>query len=259
MLDVEEQKWFQAQQEITKFKLAEKHRKAVHSKERSVILLNKCKEHNGPFASVEELDIALKETKDQKAKKQMLRNEILFRKTISKHDFQESPDLYRVNMMSDREMKLNLGILLSGDHFQDADEEIIFPDERSMLLSCSAAADDNTVAGVDVEINEEPEEVPLNEPCAVVWDAPLGRNWYIGMAREKVDENYYMVEYLECVSPDSTRRSWKYPKKEDEQKTNIVQIIPCNVLGSWNMTSRQSKLEVENWEVIEGLFQSMYK
>ena len=110
-----------------------------------------------------------------------------------------------------------------------------------------------------MEINEELEEVPLKEPCAVVWDASLGRNLYIGMAREKVDENYYMVEYLECVSPDSTRRLWKYPKKEDEQKTNIVQIIPCNVLGSWNMTSRQSKLEVENWEVIEGLFQSMYK
>jgi hypothetical protein len=120
-------------------------------------------------------------------------------------------------------MKLTLRILLSGDHFQDADEEIIFPDERSMLLSCSAADDDDTVNGVDVEINEEPKEVPLNEPCAVVWDAPLGRNWYIGMAREKVDENYYIVEYLECVSPDSTRRSWKYPKKEDEQKTNIFQ------------------------------------
>ena len=262
LLDAEEQKWFEAQREITKQKLAEKHRKAVHSKERSTVLLGKCKEHSGPFASVEEVESALQGIQDEKTKKTMLRNELLFRKLICKHDFQENPELYKVNGMSEKQMKLNLGILLSGNHDQDANEEVSFPDDNSILMSC--ATNDDQSASVDdvredVEIQEESEEIPLNEPCAAVWDTSLGRNWYIGMTRGKVDENNFRVEYLECVNRDSTRRSWRYPVRDDEHNTSLIQIIPCNVLGSWDMSSRQTKFEVENWEVIEGLFQSMYK
>ena len=69
----------------------------------------------------------------------------------------------------------------------------------------------------------------------------------------------FLIEYLECFNLNSTKRSWRYPRKEDEQITETILIIPCNVIGAWDMTSRQPKFEVENWEIIEGLFQSMYK
>ena len=108
---------------------------------------------------------------------------------------------------------------------------------------------------------DSPEDisVPLNEPCAVVWDTPSGREWYIGMTRSKIDDESFLIEYLECFNLNSTKRSWRYPRKEDEQITETIQIIPCNVIGAWDMTSRQPKFEVENWEIIEGVFQSMYK
>ena len=67
------------------------------------MLLDKCKEHNGPFAATEEVENALNVMKDEKVRKKMLRNELLFRKLICKHDYQENPALYKVNGMSERE------------------------------------------------------------------------------------------------------------------------------------------------------------
>ena len=87
---LEEQKWFEAQREISKQKLAEKHRKAVHSKERPTVLLGKCKEQSGPFAAVEEGEGALQEIQDEKTKMMILRNKLLFRKVICKYRFQEN-------------------------------------------------------------------------------------------------------------------------------------------------------------------------
>ena len=57
----------------------------------------------------------------------------LFRKLICKHDFQENPSLYKVINMSEAEMKVNLGILLSGEHEKDSSLQIEFPDETEIL------------------------------------------------------------------------------------------------------------------------------
>ena len=95
----------------------------------------------------------------------MLRNELLFRKLICKHDYQENPDLYKVNCMSEKEMKVNFAILLSGDHEQDADEEVLFPDDYSIFLSCSLDNNDNnTVSHQDETPDEETGDIPLSEP-----------------------------------------------------------------------------------------------
>ena len=50
-----------------------------------------------------------------------------------KRDYQEFPDLYKVNSKSVAEMKVNLAILLSGDHENDCEENIEFPNEVAML------------------------------------------------------------------------------------------------------------------------------
>ena len=76
-MDEEQPQWFQSQKEITKQKSAEKQVKGYHSKQRDVVLFEKCKLHSGPFPSVEEIKPTLKTMKDDK-RKQMLHNELLF-------------------------------------------------------------------------------------------------------------------------------------------------------------------------------------
>lgn len=64
----------------------------------------------------------------------MLCDELLFRKLICRRDFQENPSLYKVNYINDTEMNNNLGVLLSGDHKEDGDDDVEFPDESSILI-----------------------------------------------------------------------------------------------------------------------------
>ena len=63
----------------------------------------------------------------------MLHNELLFRKLICKYDFQENPSLYKVNNISEDEMKVNLEILLSEEHEKDCNLQTEFPDETEIL------------------------------------------------------------------------------------------------------------------------------
>ena len=140
-----------------------------------------CKEHGGPFTSVEEIEKALKETKDEKEQKKMLRNELLIRKQMCKRDHRENPALHKVNRMAVAQMKVNLGVLLSGNH-KDIDDIVNFPDE-SMMLSVLDDPDNEGVA--EEEEYEGDEEIPLNEPCAVIWVNSTGREWFIGMTRER--------------------------------------------------------------------------
>ena len=78
------------------------------------------------------------------------------------------------------------------------------------------------------------------------------------MTREHLRNNKYLVDHLELVSKEKTKKCWRYPAKPDEHEVKLVQIIPCNIIGTWNMTSRKSTFEVDNWQIIEGLFQSLY-
>ena len=62
LLDKEEMKWFESQREITA-KLAEKRAKDVLTDDQMNDILRICKEHGGPFTSVEEIENALKKKK----------------------------------------------------------------------------------------------------------------------------------------------------------------------------------------------------
>ena len=50
--------------------------------------------------------------------------------------------------------------------------------------------------------------VPLNELCAVIWDTPCRREWYIGMTRSIIDEDSLVIEYLECTDTNSSKKTW---------------------------------------------------
>ena len=76
-----------------------------------------------------------------------------------------------------------------------------------------------------------------------------------------------LVDHLECVSKKKgCNQYWRYPIREDEQEVETDQIIPCNIIGSWDLSSLQydnddgngtSLFVLENWEII-GIFMSMY-
>ena len=56
--------------------------------------------------------------------------------------------------------------------------------------------------------------VSLNEPCAVIWDTPRGREWYIGMTRSITDEDSLVIEYLECIDTNSSKKTAISSKKK---------------------------------------------
>ena len=145
---------------------------------------------------------------------------------------------------------LALGVMLSGNH-KDIDDIVNFPDE-SMMLSVLDNPDNEGVA--EEEEYEGDEEIPLNEPCAVIWDNSTGRECFIGMTRERISKDVYLIDYLESDARDSSGQLWRYPHKEDEQPTKTIQVIPCNVIGAWDLTKRKTTFTLHNHEIIDGLF-----
>ena len=124
----------------------------------------------------------------------MLRNELLIQKQMCKQDQIENPALYKVNGMSVAQMKVNLGVLLSGNHEKDLEGTVVFPDESPML---SILDDPNYEVAVHKDSsNVEEHEIPFNEPCAEIWDNPNGREWFIGMARERISKDEFLIDYL---------------------------------------------------------------
>ena len=77
------------------------------------------------------------------------------------------------------------------------------------------------------------------------------------MTRGCINKYEYLIDYLEQDPRDTTKKLWRYPQKEDEQVTKTIQIIACNVIGAWDMTSRKITFVLDNWEII-GVFLSMY-
>ena len=144
---------------------------------------------------MKEIEDGSKTTNDEKERKKMLRNEILLRKGMCKRDHREQPDLYIVNNMTVAQMKVNLGILLSGDHEQDCDSDVLFPDLETMLSVLDVPLEDATPTAVT---NDE-DEVLLNVPYTAIWDYASGREWCIGMTRERIGKDEYLIDYLECT------------------------------------------------------------
>ena len=105
---------------------------------------------------------------------------------------------------------------------------------------------------------EEEYDIPLNETFAVIWDYPDGRQGFLGMARERINKDEYLVDYLEPDPNDSSRKVWRNPKKSDEQVTRTIQIISCNVIGAWDLTVRKPRFLLNNCDVTQSLLQSLY-
>ena len=107
-------------------------------------------------------------------------------------------------------------------------------------------------------------DVMVSELCIVIWDDKPGqRNWYVGMCRSK-DEETYEIEHMERVNMRNNKQSpherWRWPQDSaDIQIALPTQVLPCNVIGSWDTSSsRNITFVLDNWHIIDGLFQSFY-
>ena len=200
------------------------------------------------------LDICIQNNKESDIQlKRILRVEISYRKHTSLKDFQTSPELYKINQLSTCEMKVNLAILLTDDHNPDLTNDVLqFPSETAMVSVLQGSTK-------EVPESDQNNEYALNEPCIVIWDVEYGREWYVGIVRTCIDNEHYLIDHLERVPTDTTKKSWRYPIRPDEQIVETNQIVPCNIIGAWNyMSNRATIFELSNWEIIEGLYKSMY-
>ena len=88
-------------------------------------------------------------------------------------------------------------------------------------------------------------EVAVNEPCVVIWDTSSNRQWYVGICISEESADRYTVEHLErCISNES--KMWRHPLRPDIQTVHSLQILPCNILGSWNLQKRAMTFDLEN-------------
>ena len=55
--------------------------------------------------------------------------------------------------------------------------------------------------------------------------------------------------YTEHLEPHD--RKWKHPTHADIQTVSVVQIIPCNIIGSWDLTKHDMTFILENWHMID--------
>ena len=138
---------------------------------------------------------------------------------MSRKNCRENPDLYKV-CLTVAQLKLNLGILLSGEHEVDCDADIMFPDAESMFDALGDSVDEPVPLLV-----EDDDDILLNERCVAIWDNVDGRYWCVGMTRERIGKDEYLIDYLECMPNDNLKKTWRYPSKVDEQKTQKIQIL----------------------------------
>ena len=60
------------------------------------------------------------------------------------------------------------------------------------------------------------------------------------------------------MSPRGGCKSWRHPSRPDIQPVDSLQILPCNIMVSWDYRKRVMTFYLENWETIDVLFRSFY-
>ena len=153
-------------------------------------------------------------------------------------------------------MKINIVMLLtnSADELSDI---LPIPCEDAMLKILSL--DQQIVAQSEYNMSETAAIEPkIREPCIVIWDQNDEKIWYLKMCRQCVIASHFLLEHLELVQSVQTKRYWQYSLKQDVQITLIDQIIPVKVAGAWNIKGWNYIFELDNWDVIEGIFKGLY-
>ena len=127
-LDEMELKWTNSQKDKKKQYLLQNVMKKQRNNDLIDHLLIKCKEHNGPITSLEELNSLVKR-KPIKLK-QMLRQEIHYQKLTHPQDFAARKNLYKINSIEEKDLMENLTIILGTEEIT---EPVVFPSEEEIM------------------------------------------------------------------------------------------------------------------------------
>lgn len=260
VLDEREKKWVEEHCVMTKERLQKLCDAALKAEEYTHVLLHKCKTWGGQFTSIDELEQCVLTT-DDASLKTILRTEVSYRRHTSPQDFQARSTLYKLNHLTVAEFKINFALILTNEteNIQSIPD---MPGEEDMIkvfnLQDNTDNDcENTVVTPQSEIIPVyPTEVAINEPCIVLWDINNQRQWYMGICLNDNDDGTYRVEHLERCNPTADGKMWRYPKQSDIQSVDIIQIMPCNIIGSWDLSKRIMIFVLENCEMIDVLFKS---
>ena len=93
---------------------------------------------------------------------------------------------------------------------------------------------------------EEEVSIHISKMYAVVWADGDGKyNWFLRyVTKEHVNE--YTVDHLHRFD-SASHLTWAYPVKEDIFVVEASQILPCVVLGEWDLKdSRSFKFDLKN-------------
>ena len=95
-----------------------------------------------------------------------------------------------------------------------------------------------------------------DEPVAVIWGTADDQcNWCIGFYIRNITDEEIQVDHLTCKSLGHYEK-WVRPDADDVQVVHIVQVVPVQVIGEWDLSKRQS-IYVRNVKDIENAFSAL--
>ena len=100
-------------------------------------------------------------------------------------------------------------------------------------------------------------ESKINGLYIVMWNEGSIKDFYLVMIREKNDQGH-LLHFAHCVISDPTKRQWQYPSTSDSHVAILGKVIQCDIIVSWIMKRRNSKFEIDHWQIIDGLFKELY-
>ena len=218
-------------------------------------VLVKCKSWNGPFISVEELETSLLGA-DNKKTREILRHEITFQRITHPSDAIIRKELYLINKQDISTMKCNLIILLSNAAVVEFnDGEVFLPTESEVMETLKSHELEENIP----DITEDLDIMKINEPKAIVWEENSELKWYVGFILSIESSNSRKVEHLTRILPGGDSL-WNYPNIPDVQDTDVIQILPMEVVGEWDYSDpNKSVFEVKNYEKINEYFKEYIK
>ena len=156
-----------------------------------------------------------------------------------------------MNFLSVEELIENLTILLDITQSDEIGEDIHFPREEEMY---ELLTKDNQYVSV---LKEADRSCWLDEPVAIIWDtADDQRYWCIGFYIWNITDEEIQVDHLTCKGRGNYGK-WMRQDADDAQVVHIVQVLPVQVIGEWDLSKRRSIYYVENVKNIENAFNAL--
>ena len=156
-----------------------------------------------------------------------------------------------MNYLTIEEMTENLLILFDEYDTSSGNEFIQFPTEEDIYNKIAMTEDSSDNQSV---VDEEQKTFKANEPIAVIWDSEEGgRSWWIGFFVCQEDDESIKVDHL--VRQKKGNQRWIRGKDEDVQTVNLVQVVPVDVVGDWDLRNdRCPVFIVRNERAIEMIY-----